>query len=65
MEVIDIDRIEKYFKFENFVPEFWGESNIYHSLLILLDILVSDNPLIDEVTVLVRDLLVQFAKVAW
>lgn len=64
LEVINVDWIKQHFEFNDFVPEFWSESNINHTLLILYNILIGNNPLVDQVTVLVRNLLVQLAEVA-
>ena len=47
LEVINVDWIKQYFEFNDFVPEFRSESNINHTLLILFNVLIGDNPLVD------------------
>lgn len=65
LEIVDADRIQQDFEFDDILPEFWRESNVDDASLILIDILKCDTPLFKEVAALVGDLLIQLSKILW
>lgn len=65
LEVVNVDWVEQYFKFNDLIPEFWCKSYVYNSLLILFNIFIGNCPLFNEVTALVCNIFVQFTILSW